>query len=321
MKWLRFPVSRLRIVEGPVCYSTKMKFGIVTPVVTLSQRSHAEWERGAGPVEIRQIATAADRLGYEYLTCSEHVAIPESALASRGGRYYDPAATLGYVAAVTQRIRLLTHVIVLPYHHPLTLAKRYGTLDTLSGGRLTFGVGVGSLEEEFNLLGVPFDDRGPRFEDALRALRAAFGKETPEYSGSHFTFSGFRIDPHSLQRCPPIWLGGRSPRSLRRALEFGDGWNPFLLSPEELRQILGRARRSAAWEKRHAATADFELALTPERPFALESEGDFEAARSIVRTYRSIGATALNIRLAHRSADHYVDLLGRFAEFVMPEFS
>ena len=298
----------------------KMKFGIVTPVVTLSQRSHADWERGAGPVEIRRIAGAADRLGYAYLTCSEHIAIPESAVATRGGRYYDPAATLGFIAAFTQRIRLLTHVIVLPYHHPLTLAKRYGTLDMLSDGRLTLGVGVGSLEEEFDLLGVPFADRGPRFEDALRALRASFGHATPEYSGSHYAFSGFRVDPHSLQSRPPIWLGGRSPRSLRRALEFADGWNPFLLHSEELRRILDKARGSAAWATRHAAAADFDIALTPEQPFALETEPDFETARSIVRTFRAIGATALNVRFQHHSADHYVDLLRRFAERVMPEF-
>ena len=91
----------------------------------------------------------------------------------RGTRYWDPLATLGYLAARTQRIRLATNVLVLAYHHPLEIAKRYGTLDKVSNGRLILGVGVGSLKEEFDLLGAPFDDRGPRGDDALRALRAS----------------------------------------------------------------------------------------------------------------------------------------------------
>src|SRR4029453_7559361 len=104
-------------------------------------RSHATWEADAGPHEIRRIAETADRLGYDYLGCSEHVGLPGDAAQVRGGRYYEPAGTLGFVAAITRRIRLLTHVIVLPYHHPLAVAKRYGTLDRLPGGRVILGVG------------------------------------------------------------------------------------------------------------------------------------------------------------------------------------
>src|SRR5262249_4345384 len=126
-----------------------MRFGLTTPVVTLVPRSHATWEEDAGPDELRVIAEAADRLGYSYLSCSEHVALPAPVAEVRGGRYSEPAATLGFIAAVTRQIRLLTHVIVLPYHHPLEVAKRYGTLDRLSGGRVILGVGVGSLKPEF----------------------------------------------------------------------------------------------------------------------------------------------------------------------------
>src|SRR5215470_4281116 len=144
-----------------------MRFGLTTPVVTLVPRSHAAWEADAGPEELHRIAMQADRLGYDYLSCSEHVGIPADVAATRGGRYYEPAATLGFVAAITRRIRLLTHVIVVPYHHPLAIAKRYGTLDRLSGGRVILGVGVGSLAPEFALLGVDFESRGPRYDDAL----------------------------------------------------------------------------------------------------------------------------------------------------------
>src|SRR5262245_65975178 len=163
-----------------------MRFGLTTPMVTLVPRTHAAWEEDAGPDELRRIAEAADRLGYSHLSCSEHVGIPGPVAEVRGGRYYEPAATLGFVAAVTRHIRLLTHVIVLPYHHPLEVAKRYGTLDALSGGRVILGVGVGSLQEEFELLGVDFAGRGPRFEDALSALRAALGQREPRYQGTHY---------------------------------------------------------------------------------------------------------------------------------------
>src|SRR5215510_10194902 len=153
-----------------------MRFGLVTPVVTCHPAHSAAWEAEAGPAEIARIAVAADRLGYHHLTCSEHTAIPVAVAPVRGARYYDPLATFGFLAAQTTRIRFVTHVLVLGYHHPLAIAKRYGTLDRLSGGRLVLGVGVGTLAEEFQLLGARFDGRGPIYEDALRALRAAFGR-------------------------------------------------------------------------------------------------------------------------------------------------
>ena len=285
-----------------------MRFGLTTPVVTLVPRSHAAWETEAGPDELRRIATAADRLGYDYLSCSEHVAIPVDVAAVRGGRYYEPAATLGFVAAITERIRLLTHVIVLPYHHPLEVAKRYGTLDRLSGGRVILGVGVGSLQPEFELLDVDFAGRGRRYEDALRALRAALGTREPSYCGSHYEFSNVIVDPCAVQARLPIWIGGRSARSLRRALELGDGWDPFGLGLPQLRELLTRARDSREWPK------GFEVVLTAEQ--ALE----IDRAHETIAAYATIGATAMNLRFRHRSLEHYLELLDEFAKTVMPSF-
>ena len=154
-----------------------MRVGVTTPVLSLLPRAHAKWEENAGLPEVVEIASALDRLGYHHLTCSEHVAIPAPVAAVRGGRYWDPLATFGYLAAHTERIRLATHVLVLAYHHPLELAKRYGTLDRVCGGRLILGVGVGSLHEEFDLLDVEFEGRGERGDDAIRALRASLGRD------------------------------------------------------------------------------------------------------------------------------------------------
>src|SRR5262245_19907246 len=104
-----------------------MRFGLVTPIVTRHPAHGAAWEEDAGPAELARIAVAADQLGFHHLTCSEHVAIPESVVPVRGARYYDPLATFGFLAAQTTHVRFLTHVLVLGYHHPLALAKRYGT--------------------------------------------------------------------------------------------------------------------------------------------------------------------------------------------------
>src|SRR3954469_17816171 len=197
-----------------------MKVGIVTPVLTLLPRAHARWEETGTLADVVEIAREAERLGYHHITCSEHVAIPVDVAETRGGRYWDPLATFGYIAARTERIRLATHVLVLGYHHPLEIAKRYGTLDLVSDGRLVIGVGVGSLEEEFTLLGVPFDDRGERADDAMRALRAALSQSRPEYHGACYEFEGLVVDPCALQEHVPMWVGGRTARSLRRAVEL-----------------------------------------------------------------------------------------------------
>src|SRR6185295_4790094 len=107
-----------------------------------------DWERDATTADLCAIAAAADSLGFEYLTCSEHVGIPTADVPLRGPRFYDPLATLSFLAARTERIKLLSHVVVLPYHHPLAIAKSYGTLDRLSSGRLILGVGLGTLRPE-----------------------------------------------------------------------------------------------------------------------------------------------------------------------------
>jgi len=285
-----------------------VRFGLVTPVVTMHPDHHSAWEADAGPAEIARIAIAADRLGYHHLTCSEHVAVPASVAPVRGARYYDPLATFGFLAPQTSRIRFATHVLVLPYHHPVALAKRYGTLDRLSGGRLILGVGVGSLEEEFALLGVDFAGRGPRYEDALRALRAALGGSEPAYAGSHYRFDGIVVDPCAVQPRVPIWLGGRSARSLRRALRFADGWDPFRLTLEELTVLLGRVRDGRDWREA------FDVVLTPPDPPDPMTAGP--RLQDLVARYDAAGATVLNLRFTHRSIEHCVEQLHAFAEVV-----
>ena len=298
-----------------------MRFGLTSPIVTLAARSHAPWEVDAGPEELRQIAVAADRLGYYHLTCSEHVGIPPDVVPVRGGRYYDPLATFGYLAAFTERIRFATHVIVLPYHHPLEIAKRYGTLDRISGGRLILGVGVGSLEPEFRMLGVDFAGRGAVYEDGLRALRAVFARREPTYSGTAYQIGGLVIDPCGVQEHVPIWLGGRSARSLRRALTFGDGWDPFYLTVDQLGSLLSRARTWPAWHERHARGVAFDLIFSPDEIYDVTKADGREGMRSLVRRYQEIGTTILTLRFRSSSCAHFVEQLEIFAREVATEFA
>ena len=292
-----------------------MRFGLVTPVVTRHPQNDSAWTEDAGPSDLVEIAVTADRLGYHHLTCSEHIAIPAHVGPMRGTRYYDPLATFGFLAGQTTQIRFATHVLVLGYHHPLAIAKRYGTLDRLSGGRLILGVGVGTLAEEFALLGARFADRGAIYEDALRALRAAFGQRQPQYAGTHFQFADQVIDPCGVQTHVPIWVGGRSVRSLRRALVFGDGWDPFGLSWAQLGPMIAQARSSATWQER---TAPFELVLPVEAALDPTDAVERRQLEDLLARYRDLGATVMNLRFRHRSLGHFLEQLELFASEVAP---
>ena len=293
-----------------------MKLGVVTPVVTRLPGAHATWEETAGIEEIARVAVEAERLGYHHLTCSEHVALPAAVAETRGATYWDPLPTFGYIAARTATIRLATHVLVLGYHHPLAIAKRYGTLDRASGGRLVLGVGVGSLREEFDLLGAEFEGRGDRADDAIRALRASLSELEPEYRGVHYAYDRFVVDPYAVQPRVPIWIGGRTARSLRRAIELADGWAPFGLSRADLAGMIARARDTEAWSARaHAADAPpFELVLQNEHPFDPEAEPD--RVRESAGRLADAGATTLNVRVVHDSLHQYVEQLAAMRELI-----
>jgi probable F420-dependent oxidoreductase len=270
--------------------------------------AHASWEVDGTIADVAAIAAAADDLGFDHLTCSEHVVVPTDVAPVRGSRYWDPLATFGYLAAVTRRIRLATAVVVLGYHHPLAVAKRYGTLDQVCGGRLVLGVGVGSLAEEFELLGAAFADRGRRADDALRALRASLSSPSPVYDGEYFEFRDVVLDPCARPDVP-IWVGGRTGRSLRRAVRLADGWCPFGLRADEVAGLLRSARETPEWDARARPLA---VVLQNGRPF--DPSGDPEGVVHAVDRLVGSGATSLQIRLVHHSRHHYVEQLEALVE-------
>jgi probable F420-dependent oxidoreductase len=266
--------------------------------------AHASWEEDGTIDDVAAVARTAERLGFHFLTCAEHVVVPVDVAPARGSRYWDPLATFGYLAAVTTEIRLATNVVVLGYHHPLAIAKRYGTLDQVSGGRLILGLGVGSLEEEFDLLGAPFADRGARADDAIGALRASLSSPRPEYHGAFYRYSGVVLDPCALQPEVPLWIGGRTGRSLRRAVTLGDGWAPFGLRATDIAAMLAAAADTPAWATR---TRRLEVVLQNGRPVDPVDDPD-RTVRAIERL-TGAGATALQLNFVHHSPTHYLEQL------------
>jgi probable F420-dependent oxidoreductase len=285
-----------------------MRLGLLTPVLSLSPGKHAAWELDGSIDDVAHIAETADRLGYGYVTCSEHVAIPvdrDGGFGSGhlpGTRYWDPLPTFGFLAARTQNIRFTTLVVVLSYHHPLDVAKRFGTLDRICGGRLNLGLGVGYLKPEFELLGAGYEERNARSDDAIRAIRASFGKPVPHYEGPYFKYSDMVIDPCGVQQPIPIWIGGRTRRSLRRALELGDVWCPFSLQPEHMHEWIAEAADTALWSQRDQP---LDVAVST----ILDPLGTPEDTAHRVTALGQAGATMLTLRFVHGSLNHYIEQL------------
>ena len=205
----------------------QLAYGMQLPIQAQSRMFVADWELVAGPTELVRIAQKADETGFLYVAVCDHVAIPERLAGAMGTVWYDTIATLGFLAGVTSRVRLLSHVLVLAYRHPLVIAKSLATLDALSNGRLIVGVGAGHVAEEFGALGLDFARRGALLDEAMDAVAAALTDEFPGVDGQTWTFAGGGVAPRPVQQPrPPMWVGGSSPAALRRAAERGDGWLP-----------------------------------------------------------------------------------------------
>ena len=183
------------------------------------------------------LASRAEELGVDSVWVHDHVFNVGHVLERIGDRpYYEPLTLLAFVAARTERIRLGTSVLVLPYHHPVRLAKSAATLDVLSGGRVILGVGVGATEREMEALGTPFKERGPFTDEAIAVMRTLWREDDPAFEGAYVRFPRMKFSPKPRQRQIPLVIGGVSRAAIRRAARLGDGWQPLGLSPEDLGQ-------------------------------------------------------------------------------------
>lgn len=207
---------------------------------------------GARPQIIRAVAMAAETGGFATLWVGEHVVLVDEPRSrypySADGRiavpadadWLDPLLSLSYVAAVTSRIGLATGVLLLPEHNPVMAAKQAATLDVLSAGRLTLGVGIGWSAEEFAALGVPFARRGRRTAEYVDAMRALWADDVTSFHGEFVGFDAIRVNPKPVHgRRIPVVLGGNSDAALRRVAAFGDGWYGFNLPAAAVAERLG----------------------------------------------------------------------------------
>lgn len=242
------------------------------------------------------LAVRAEALGFDSVWVHDHVFNVGHVLDRIGRRpYYEPLTLLSYVAARTERVRLGTSVLVLPYHNPIRLAKAAATLDVLSRGRLILGVGVGAIEREMEALGVPFKERGAFSDEAIQVMRALWTEDEPRFDGRYSRFAGMPFSPKPAQRSIPVVIGGISPAAIRRAARLGDGWQPLGLPPDAVKEGMAALRAEARARGRDADAIPVALAMTlgagrPGRA-TLGATPD-EIARS-AKAYADLGVDAL----------------------------
>jgi probable F420-dependent oxidoreductase len=211
----------------------------------------------AGPAEAVQLAVAVEAAGFESIWTVDHVVVPggyRSAYpydptgrlpSGEGTVFPDPLIWLAYIAARTSTLRLGTGILIVPQRNPLVLAKELATLDSLSGGRMILGAGIGWLEEEFDALGVPFADRAPRMEESIAAMRALWTQEHASFDGVTTKFADCYLRPQPPGGTIPVHIGGHSRAAARRAGRIGDGFFPLGVSPEQLPPLIDLIRASA----------------------------------------------------------------------------
>jgi probable F420-dependent oxidoreductase len=273
------------------------------------------------PGPIADLAKAAENAGFDGFGLTEHPAPSARWLDSGGHQTLDPFVALGHAAAVTHRIKLLTYLSVMPYRNPMLLAKTAATVDILSGGRMILGVGTGYLKSEFRAVGVEFDERNARFDEALDVLPMHWSGEPFSYQGRHFECRDVIARPHPPARSIPIWIGGNSALTRRRVAERAQGWMP-LIGPAELFQttrtpaLSEGADLNAAIAAVRAAAGERGASLDVVVPYAVRGLSDpghdFAADREAIAAYEAAGVTWLSLSGTTSSREASLEFLERF---------
>ncbi|MEU6591231.1 LLM class F420-dependent oxidoreductase [Streptomyces sp. NPDC046881] len=293
-----------------------MKFGIALPTVGPPGRRRY----------LLDVATAADRLGFDSVWVSSHVALPRTRSSTClypraktanaynwGVAWLEPIAVMGVVAGVTERVRIGTHVLALPYRNPVILASELASLDQLSLGRTVLGAGIGWMDEEFRTVGVPRSQRGARTDEAIEVMRTLWAARHPTSFHGRFTdFDDMWLAsrPHS-RTGPPVYVGGNTDAALRRVARLGDGWLAHELYPDEITAARATLDRLAADAGRDPAAVEITVrrALVP--PFEvmdfmsdrLSITGSADEVVREIDAYRRAGVQLMVLDLSMRPAE------------------
>jgi probable F420-dependent oxidoreductase len=309
----------------PIIPEGSVVFGMQLPIQSQSTIYVDEWEKTAGAEELARVARQADDDGFFYVAVCDHTVIPRRLAGPMSTTWYDTTATLGFLAGITRRVRLLSHVYIAALRHPLRAAKEFATLDALSGGRLIVGVGAGHVPEEFDLLGADFSARGALLDEAVDAVAAALTEEFPTLAGPVWPAKDLGVSPRPIQRPrPPIWVGGSTMPALRRAAARGDGWLPQTPKRSDMAVLVPKL-------------LDLRAELRPDDPIAVGAlcgpihvgtaswelpRGTMSGSSAVLAEHLhgwvELGASHLQLRFPSRSVDELCDQMAAFAETVAP---
>ena len=222
----------------------------------------------AEPEAMRNMLAALEDTGFESAWTGEHVVLidPQEPPSPVPPNFpmLDTVAALSFAAGVTKRIKLASGIILLAQRNPVVLAKELSGIDRLCKGRLIFGVGVGYVEREFEVIGVPYKERGARVSEHIEVIRALWTQEKPQFDGRFTQLAGVQQQPKPVQSPhPPIVIGGMSAAAFRRAVRQGDGWYGFALDLEATEQAIAGLRKAAAECSRPSSLAELEVTVTP----------------------------------------------------------
>jgi probable F420-dependent oxidoreductase len=297
----------------------------------------------ASPEAVRTLAQQAEALGFDAVWFADHLLIPHQVASvypyAADGVYrsnpdhpfYEPLSVLNFVAGCTQRIRIGTHVLIIPYRHPMFTAKALATLDVLSGGRLILGAGVGWMAEEFQALGLStYAERGAVTNEYLRLFKELWTAERPQFQGKYCQVTGVGFQPKPVQKPhPPIWIGGHSTPALRRAATLGDGWMPIglrpqsLLEPADMEGKIARLRTLTrqAGRPEDAVTISFTAPVVFTRtsaPTRALLSGNPDEIATDLRQYQALGVRNFNINLPGGSIGQQQEVMEQFIREVVP---
>ena len=297
----------------------------------------------SSPESLRSLAQRAEDLGFDSVWVSDHIVVPRQvesfypyapdgvATFSPDETYFEPLAALNFLAGCTHRVRLGTHVLILPYRNPVLTAKILATLDVLSGGRVILGAGVGWMEEEFQALGLDtYHQRGAVTDEYIQLFKELWTKDEPVFQGKYYQISGSAFQPKPVQKPhPPIWIGGHTGPAIRRAAKYGDGWLPIglrppaILEPEEMAVKMARLRTltSQAGRPEDAVEVVFSTSILFDNaagPSRAMMSGRPEQIAADLRQYQDLGVQSFICGFPSQSVAQLQESMERFSREVMP---